>query len=243
MTEYKITESNVETWLNYVFDLPFLESSEVELDKDSFYLDRLGLWLPSVVDLLKKWTERFPYDFRDDRVMAHVRNVTHLCVSLEASIRDEVSIILQTLLDRLTELENHEERLQHLSQEPIMVDIMQVCGDTKIIAEQLVVLELDKMSYIGPEEFVQAYLQDNQRLDTKRTLNLETYVSWFDRLSYLVATHICQQAKSKGRAKILHMWMDIAQHCLQLRNFNSLMAILAGINLPPITRLKKTVSL
>ncbi|XP_039292544.1 ras-GEF domain-containing family member 1B [Nilaparvata lugens] len=200
--------------------------------------ERLASWLPRIIELLRRWTQQFPYDFRDDRVMAYVRGVTHRCVLLEADVSD----ILQRLLDRLQRLEKHEERLRRLALENVTVDVLEVCGESQVLAEQLTVLEMERLSFIGSEEFVQAFLQDHQRLDTKCTNNLENYVAWFDRLSYFVATHISQQTKSKGRAKALHLWIEVARHCLQINNFNSLMAILAGVNLPPIARLKKTWS-
>lgn len=34
-----------------------------------------------MVQLLGEWTEMFPYDFRDEKMMAHVRTFTEHCVS------------------------------------------------------------------------------------------------------------------------------------------------------------------
>lgn len=62
------------------------------------------------------------------------------------------------------------------------------------MAQQLTHIELEKLSFIGPEEFVQAFAKDNLDAcykDLKKTSNLESYIQWFNRLSYLVATHAC----------------------------------------------------
>lgn len=40
-----------------------------------------------IVQLLAEWTETFPYDFRDERVMAHVRELTQQCVAMEPGVR------------------------------------------------------------------------------------------------------------------------------------------------------------
>ena len=72
-------------------------------------------------------------------------------------------------------------------------------------------MELERLSYIGPEEFVQAFAKENPHLETsfkdmKKTRNLESYVQWFNRLSYFVATEVCKVNDSF----VVH-W--IVQHC------------------------------
>jgi len=42
--------------------------------------------------------------------------------------------------------------------------------------------------------------------------------------------------------RIIEYWIETARECFNIGNFNSLMAIIAGLNLAPIGRLKKTVS-
>lgn len=76
--------------------------------------------------------------------------------------------------------------------------------------------------------------------DLKRTRNLEAYVQWFNRLSYLVATETCMQLKKRHRVRMLDYFIDVAKECFNLGNFNSLMAIIAGLNMNPVGRLKRT---
>ncbi|CAB1319223.1 unnamed protein product, partial [Coregonus sp. 'balchen'] len=73
------------------------------------------------------------------------------------------------------------------------------------------------LSYIEPEEFIQAFekkdLLDNDKScfsDHKKASSLEAYVEWFNRLSFLVATEICM--------------------------------VSTGMNMSPVSRLKKTWS-
>ena len=73
----------------------------------------------------------------------------------------------------------------------------ELCASPGLLAQQLTHIELERLSYIGPEEFVQAFAKENPNLgtsfkDMKKTRNLESYVSWFNRLSYLVATDVCK---------------------------------------------------
>lgn len=40
-----------------------------------------------VVSLLSEWAELFPYDFRDERMMAHVRTITQKCVTVHPPVK------------------------------------------------------------------------------------------------------------------------------------------------------------
>ena len=51
-----------------------------------------------------------------------------------------------------------------------------------------------------------------------------------------------QHVKKKVRVKVMEYWIETARECFNIGNFNSLMAIIAGLNMSPISRLKKTVS-
>lgn len=102
--------------------------------------------------------------------------------------------------------------------------IMDLCPSCAQLAHQLTAIELDRLSHIGPEEFVQAFAKEYQNSitnsannsssagggggsnsssaaasghvmstslnDMKKTRNLESYVEWFNRLSYLTASEI-----------------------------------------------------
>ncbi|XP_023164777.2 ras-GEF domain-containing family member 1B [Drosophila hydei] len=142
--------------------------------------------------------------------------------------------------------------------------IMDMCPSCEHLAHQLTAIELERLSHIGPEEFVQAFAKDYQQQakgagstitasvdptagssslnDMKKTRNLESYVQWFNRLSYLTASEIVKYPKKKQRVRIIEYWIETARECFNIGNFNSLMAIIAGLNLAPIGRLKKTWS-
>ncbi|XP_017768052.1 PREDICTED: ras-GEF domain-containing family member 1B-like isoform X2 [Nicrophorus vespilloides] len=198
-----------------------------------------------MVQLLGEWTEIFPYDFRDERVMQHVQTITQQCIDLNIGVRMNVSSSLHNLLQRLTALEEYEKCEQSIVMDENFTDISEVCPSPACLAQQLTHVELERLSFIGPEEFVQAFAKDNLHLETsfidmKKTHNLEQYVQWFNRLSYLVATQVCKYPKKKQRVRVVEYWIEVGKECFNIGNFNSLMAIIAGLNLSPISRLKKT---
>jgi RasGEF domain len=81
-------------------------------------------------------------------------------------------------------------------------DISEMCSSPLLLAHQLTHIELERLSYIGPEEFVQAFTKEHPSIETsfkdlKKTRNLESYVTWFNRLSYLVATDVIKVINNK----------------------------------------------
>ena len=52
---------------------------------------------------------------------------------------------------------------------------------------------------------------------------------------------LSQAVKKKTRVRLVEYWIEVAKECYHIGNFNSLMAIIAGLNMAPVARLKKTV--
>lgn len=134
--------------------------------------------------------------------MQHVRTITQQCCALTTSLRANVSSLLHNLLQRLTALESYEKSLE---EQPLPadenLDITEICPKPENLAQQLTRVELERLSYIGPEEFVQAFAKENPHIETsfkdlKKTHNLEQYVQWFNRLSYFVATQVIKVSSS-----------------------------------------------
>ncbi|KAL4623279.1 ras-GEF domain-containing family member 1B isoform X2 [Arapaima gigas] len=215
---------------------------------------------PKVLQLLTEWTETFPYDFRDERTMRRLKDLTHRLASGDELYRKAVQQMMQSLIRKLTALGQYEEALMKISvtvtdklavlkikPQAFQKDILSICNDPFTFAQQLTHIELERLSFIGPEEFVQAFIQkdsfDNDKsrfIGHKKACNLEAYVDWFNRLSYLVATEICMPVKKKQRARVIEFFSDVARECFNIGNFNSLMAIISGMNMSPVSRLKKT---
>ncbi|XP_024236946.1 ras-GEF domain-containing family member 1B-B isoform X1 [Oncorhynchus tshawytscha] len=217
---------------------------------------------PKIVQLLTEWTETFPYDFRDERMMRCLKEMSHHLARGDEYSWRAMQQMTQRLIRRLAALGQYEEAIATLNasaaERPAALktkqhngqrsDVLSISDDAFILAQQLTHIELDRLSFIGPEEFIQAFgvkdpLDNHKSFFRKRkTTNLEAYVAWFNRLSYLVATEICMPVKKKHRARALEFFIDVARECFNIGNFNSLMAIITGMNMSPVSRLKKTWS-
>ncbi|GCB71558.1 hypothetical protein scyTo_0005987 [Scyliorhinus torazame] len=230
------------------------------LDEPVLDKARIKKFGPKIMQLLTEWTETFPSDFRDERMIGHLKDMIHRIAPYDESYWKTMNQLLQTLNQKLATLNQGEEntikvnasvsdKLVIIKTKPpsIQRDILSICNDPYTLAQQLTHIELERLSFIGPEEFVQAFVRkdslDNPKScfsDQKKTDNLEAYVKWFNRLCYLVATEICMPAKKKHRAQVIEFFIDVARECFNIGNFNSLMAIISGMNMSPVSRLKKT---
>lgn len=53
---------------------------------------------------------------------------------------------------------------------------------------------------------------------------------------------LLQHIKRKQRVRVIEWWVEVGRECFNIGNFNSLMGIIAGLNMSTVSRLKKTVS-
>eukprot|EP00118_Oscarella_pearsei_P026761 m.310408 g.310408 ORF g.310408 m.310408 type:complete len:617 (+) comp51453_c0_seq1:149-1999(+) len=210
---------------------------------------------PIFVQLLSEWTEMFAYDFRDERMMRNLKEITQRCAAGSAEMRGNVGQVMQGLIKKLSTLDKYEAMLARANaasmeklEEGTKVDILEICSEPNVLAFQLTHIEMERLTNIGAEEFVQAFVAEGPHeemtafRDMKKTTNLEAYVEWFNRLSYLVATEICAGQNLKHRVRVVEFFIDVAKTCFRLGNFNSFMAVVSGLNMTPVSRLKKTWS-
>lgn len=67
--------------------------------------------LSQIVGVIGIWTKTFPYDFRDERIMNHVKHIVARCA--DTTLGDTMSDLLSALLIKLTDLEKHEEEMKY----------------------------------------------------------------------------------------------------------------------------------
>ncbi|XP_002003723.3 uncharacterized protein LOC6577786 [Drosophila mojavensis] len=216
-----------------------------------------GKCLETLVALLAEWTQKFPYDYRDERMMNHVKHIVARCSN--SHLEAIVSQVLSALLQRLTDLEQHEADLRacQTSSDKVVAPIN--CPTATQYAQILCRLEKKLAKHIGPEEFVQCssmVLLDKQKKwdqpisssgppgvqDPKKTCNLETYLDWSARLRLFVCNEILQCTGIEDRSRTVELWSGVAQYCLLVGNYNSATAILESLESPAIARLKITWS-
>uniref|UniRef100_A0A673Y8Y6 RasGEF domain family, member 1Bb n=1 Tax=Salmo trutta TaxID=8032 RepID=A0A673Y8Y6_SALTR len=213
---------------------------------------------PKIVQLLTEWTETFPYDFRDERMMRCLKEMSHHLARGDEYSWRAMQQMTQRLIRRLAALGQYEEAIATLNasaaERPTALkskqqngqrsDVLSISDDAFILAQQLTHIELVRREHttIIFKKVTLTCLFPQSFFRKRKTTNLEAYVAWFNRLSYLVATEICMPVKKKHRARALEFFIDVARECFNIGNFNSLMAIITGMNMSPVSRLRKTWS-
>jgi len=66
--------------------------------------------------------------------------------------------------------------------------------------------------------------------DKKLTSCLETYIQWFNRLTFFVTTEIVKHTQRRLRMQLINYFIDAAYECFRLRNFNSMIGIIGKKN-------------
>ncbi|TVY89122.1 Ras guanine nucleotide exchange factor A [Lachnellula willkommii] len=105
------------------------------------------------------------------------------------------------------------------------------------LARQLTVKEMNIFCMIMPEELLGS---EWTKRSGSNAVNVRAMSTLSTDLSNLVADTILQYEDMKKRAVIIKHWIKIAHKCLDLNNYDSLMAIICSLNSSTIVRLKKT---
>lgn len=199
--------------------------------------------------LLSMWTEYFPYDFRDERLIKGMKEINSMLLKSSPHFKRDINVVTHNLYSKLQALHKYEDLLDKINAEVSnrtnnlmpTTDITETCTSPLLLGHQLTHIELERLSMIGPEEFIQDYAVQSPH-PLKKLSNIGSYVEWYNRLSYFVATEICMHLKKKNRVRMIEYFVDVAKECINIGNFNSLMAILGGLNNSSVQRLKKTWS-
>jgi Rap guanine nucleotide exchange factor 2 len=103
------------------------------------------------------------------------------------------------------------------------------------IAEQLTLVDASLYARVQPAEFAdQSWLKHKERAPT-----LSVLANRFNQVSFWVATEVLRHSKVSTQARTVRRFIHVAQELRQLRNYNTLVAIVAGLNHSSIQRLKR----
>jgi RasGEF family protein len=105
------------------------------------------------------------------------------------------------------------------------------------LARQFTIIESRIFCSIAPEELL---ANEWTKKADSRAVNVRAMSTLSTDLANLVADSILQFEEPKKRSTIIKQWVKIAMKCLELNNYDSLMAIICSLNSSMILRLKKT---
>ncbi|XP_058395949.1 rap guanine nucleotide exchange factor 6 isoform X3 [Diceros bicornis minor] len=105
------------------------------------------------------------------------------------------------------------------------------------VATQLSMRDFDLFRNIEPTE----YIDDLFKLDSKTgNTHLKEFEDVVNQETFWVASEILTESNQLKRMKLIKHFIKIALHCRECKNFNSMFAIISGLNLSSVARLRGT---
>ncbi|XP_054595279.1 rap guanine nucleotide exchange factor 2 isoform X9 [Nothobranchius furzeri] len=105
------------------------------------------------------------------------------------------------------------------------------------VATQLSMRAFELFCAIEPTE----YIDDLFKLHSKTgSVSLKRFEESINHETFWVATEVVRESNQLKRMKIVKHFIKIALHCRECKNFNSMFAIISGLNLAPVSRLRGT---
>lgn len=80
----------------------------------------------------------------------------------------------------------------------------------------------------------------NSYLDSAKAVNFSNLTAKFNQWSAWVASSVVSVTDANARVDVINHWIGVARLCVHLFNFNSAYAVIAGLNVTPVQRLKSS---
>lgn len=110
-------------------------------------------------------------------------------------------------------------------------------ADAKVVAEQLTLIEFEAFVRIAPTEI---YRQAWNKAEGSEAPNVMKLISSFNATTYWVASEVVSEHVFEKRVALLAKMIDVADRCLEIHNFQTLMEIIVGLAMGPVGRLTQT---
>ncbi|XP_006741303.1 ras-GEF domain-containing family member 1C [Leptonychotes weddellii] len=147
-----------------------------QLDQPVLDKARVRKFGPKLLQLLAEWTETFPRDFQEESTIGHLKDVMGRIAPCDEAYRKRMHQVLQALHQKLAAqgqgpegLLGADKPISYRTKPPASIhrELLGVCSDPYTLAQQLTHVELERLRHIGPEEFVQAFVNKDPLASTK----------------------------------------------------------------------------
>ncbi|TIC09657.1 ras GEF [Wallemia mellicola] len=199
-----------------------------------------------VINVMKSWLEHHFDDTRDDYILSRIRQFadSDIPMTIVGPVR-----YLKKIVERRESKGGLEPKriitAQNFPPQPILpknskkLKLLDI--DPLEMARQLTIIESYTFNRIKPDECLNKNWSGPEHLKTHKAHNIRTMIQLSNRLAAWV-THSILGMKDdvKKRASMIKWFIYVAERCRSLNNFSTMAGIIAGINSPPIRRLKRT---
>ncbi|KAI8093459.1 ras guanine nucleotide exchange factor domain-containing protein [Halteromyces radiatus] len=113
--------------------------------------------------------------------------------------------------------------------------------DALELARQMTIMDFKLYSSIRPVECLnKAWSKDAAEDQAHVAVNIRASIEYCNQVTSWVSDAILSQSEVKKRVTLIKHWVQIAERCRQLNNFNTCMAILSAFDNSAVGRLKRT---
>ncbi|EFC43486.1 rasGEF domain-containing protein [Naegleria gruberi] len=106
------------------------------------------------------------------------------------------------------------------------------------VARQMSLIDYTMFKKIEPKECLNQAWNKEHRVT--KAPNISRMIQHFNQFSGFVATEILKQEDHEKRVKCVEKFIELANHCKGLNNFNAVFSVMSGLNSSSIHRLSKT---
>ncbi|RKP06352.1 ras guanine nucleotide exchange factor domain-containing protein [Thamnocephalis sphaerospora] len=196
-----------------------------------------------VFNIMEQWLESVYQEADDADVLVKLREFV---ASIMSAHLDSTLLLLKLIEKREKELTDATLRklVRNIKQEapPSIlpknlhsVEFLDI--DALEFARQLTIMDSQLYCKIMPVEWLSKAWSNKEN---SRSVNIKMMIEISNHLTHWVIELILQEKDARKRGHLIRHFVSIAEKCMNLNNYNSLMAILAGLNSAPIHRLKRT---
>lgn len=190
--------------------------------------------------VLKYWVENQFFDFDEELIQQIFDFVGG---TLEQNNPDLAGMVAKELQNRILERKDKMKTMFIKPQELVAPQVSSVSAlfmsmKAEDLARQLTLIEFEIYSSISGSELLgQSWNKESLQ---HRSPNVMALIHRANKLSFWVSTMILNEDTHKARKKIFEKFIAISDQLFKLKNFHTLMSIIAGINTSPISRLRAT---
>jgi len=218
-----------------------LTPEEVDLWNDK----KLKLVRLRVFNVIKTWLENFYNEEEDQHIIARIMEFAE--ITIRESMQFAAEQLIKLVKKRMDTDDNSQFRkmtltLGSIAPPPILPKNMKrirfLDVDPLEIARQLTVMDSRLYIKIKPVECLDKNWgrEDSENIAT----NVKASIEYSNQITAWVTDSILSQAEIKKRCAIIKHWVQVAEKCRILNNFNTCMAILSAFDNSAIGRLKRT---
>ncbi|KXN69700.1 cell division control protein [Conidiobolus coronatus NRRL 28638] len=195
-----------------------------------------------VFSVLKTWLESFYLEEEDSRGLENLRHFASTTMS--ESNTASAGVLMKLVRKRKESSDGQFRKMVRSLREaptPILPKNLSKFKlldlDPLEIARQLTIVDSRLYNDLKPVEFLNKAWS---RKDNISSPNVTRLIERFNQVNYWVAESILTQHDAKKRCTVIRRFISVAEACAHLNNFSGVMAILAGFNMAPVFRLKRT---